>query len=98
MASLDLYVYYRVRDDDASALLARVTALQQSLARECGIVTGLKRRPESRDGRQTWMEVYLSVPPGFEAKLEQALSSQGLSSLIDGARHTEHFVDIPPCA
>lgn len=98
MASLDLYVYYRVRDDDASALLARVTALQQSLARECGIVTGLKRRPETRDGRQTWMEIYQSVPAGFEAMLDQALSDQGLSDLIEGGRHTEHFVDLPTCA
>ncbi|WP_151634809.1 DUF4936 family protein [Noviherbaspirillum aerium] len=96
--STDLFIYYRVRDEDAAALLPRVMALQQSLKQECGIVTGLKRRPETRDGRQTWMEIYLSVPTGFEARLEQALSDQGLSSLIDGARHTEHFVDISTCA
>lgn len=95
---MDLYIYYRVREEAADELLARVTALQHSLAQECGIVTALKRRPESRDGRQTWMEVYLSVPAGFEERLEQALSAQGLSALIDGARHTEHFVDLPTCA
>lgn len=95
---MDLYIYYRVREEDAPVLLSRLMALQQSLARECGIVTGLKRRPETRDGRQTWMEIYLAVPPGFESKLEQALSDRGLSGLIDGTRHTEHFVDIPTCA
>ncbi|WP_194721321.1 DUF4936 family protein [Noviherbaspirillum malthae] len=95
---MDLYIYYRVREEAAAELLPRVTALQQSLAQECGIVTGLKRRPETRDGRQTWMEIYQSVPAGFEAKLEQAMSHHGLSDLIDGGRHTEHFVDLPTCA
>ena len=94
----DLYVYYRVRPSDAPALHSRVLAMQQSLHDEYGMVAQLKRRPEEKDGRQTWMEVYANVPPEFDAALERALAQAGLSALIDGPRHTEVFVDIPACA
>ena len=95
---MDLYIYYRVRSEDAPALRVRAVDLQQRLATEHGIVAGLKRRPEEKDGRQTWMEIYQAVPPGFEAVLEQAVARDGLAALIDGQRHTEHFVDMPSCA
>lgn len=95
---MDLYIYYRVRSEDASALHDRATIMQQHLVSAHGIVAGLKRRPEEKEGRQTWMEIYLAVPPGFEAVLEEAVARDGLAALIDGQRHTEHFVDISPCA
>lgn len=94
----DLYVYYRVRPENAHALQVRVRGMQQVLAGEYGIVAQLKRRPEEKDGRQTWMEVYMAVPPDFEAALERALAQAGLTGLIDGQRHTEVFVDISSCA
>ncbi|OWW20020.1 DUF4936 family protein [Noviherbaspirillum denitrificans] len=93
---MDLYIYYRVRGDNAPALHARVTAMQQRIAN--GVAVALKRRPEEKDGLQTWMEVYLAVPEGFEAILQDAVAKDGLAGLIEGPRHTEHFVDIPACA
>ncbi|HYD95776.1 MAG TPA: DUF4936 family protein [Noviherbaspirillum sp.] len=95
---MDLYIYYKVRREHAAGLVPRVLALQRRLGEEYGIVTGLKRRPEEKDGRQTWMEIYQAVPDGFDAALEQALAREGLQPLIDGRRNTEHFVDVSSCA
>lgn len=95
---MDLYIYYRVRSENATALQVRASAMQHRLASECGIAGSLKRRPEEKDGRQTWMEVYHTVPDGFEAMIDAAVSRDGLAKLIDGPRHTEHFMDIPACA
>ena len=94
----DLYIYYRVRSDDASKLQATVRALQQSLSREYGIATALKRRPEERQGLHTWMEIYLAVPDGFEARLGQAIDQAGLAALIEGERNMEYFLDCSTCA
>lgn len=95
---MDLYIYYRVHANNVDALRGRALSMQGSIARECGIVCELKRRPEEKDGRQTWMEVYHSVPAGFEATLGSALAQAGLAALIDGPRHTEIFVDVSSCA
>jgi hypothetical protein len=95
---MDLYIYYKVRDADASALLPRVRQLQRSLAERHAVATGLKRRPETRDGRQTWMEIYRDVPADFVAALADASEQAGIAALIDGGRHTETFVDIAQCA
>lgn len=95
---MDLYIYYRVRSDNAAALFARLDTMQQRLADQYGIVTGLKRRPEEKDGRQTWMEIYQSVPADFEAALERTVAREELLALIDGQRNTEYFVDVSPCA
>lgn len=95
---MDLYIYYRVVTEDAATLHKQVILLQQTLAREYGIVTALKRRPEEKDGRQTWMEIYHAVPDGFEAALDRAVTQTGLLALIDGQRNTEHFVDMSSCA
>ncbi|MFC7517725.1 DUF4936 family protein [Herbaspirillum sp. GCM10030257] len=96
--SMDLYIYYRVASSDAPQLQTRAEAMQQSLSREYGIVSRLKRRPAETDGMQTWMEVYLSVPADFEAVLERAVTDTQLNALIHGPRHTEHFVDVSSCA
>lgn len=95
---MDLYIYYRVRNEDAAALQVRVTAMQHRLAIDCGVAGSLKRRPEEKDGRQTWMEVYQAVPVGFEATLDAAVAHGALAELTDGPRHTEHFMEIPACA
>ncbi|KIF82539.1 DUF4936 family protein [Noviherbaspirillum autotrophicum] len=95
---MDLYIYYRVRSEHADALRAQAAAMQRCLSQEYGIVTGLKRRPEERDGRQTWMEIYQAVPDGFAAILERAAAQAGLARLIDGQRNTEYFLDVPTCA
>lgn len=95
---MDLYIYYRVDPTHAQALHSGVAAMQQCLAREYGIVTGLKRRPEEKNGRQTWMEIYQAVPDGFDAVLERGVEQAGLPALIDGPRHTEYFLDVSSCA
>jgi hypothetical protein len=95
---MDLYIYYRVRADNADLFQTTALAMQHNLARDCGIVTALKRRPDEQDGMHTWMEVYLTVAGDFEMRLNQAVAASRLSSLIDGERHTEQFLDVPLCA
>ncbi len=95
---MDLYIYYRVAEAQAAALLPQVQAMQAALAASHGMPVALKRRPESKDGLQTWMEVYGGVPAGFEHALAEAVATAGLASHISGERHTEVFVDVAPCA
>ena len=94
----DLYIYYRVRDDHAATLAPRVRAMQTALSGRHGVAGQLKRRPASAAGVQTWMEIYPAAPDQFEAALEAAAASAGLLDLTDGARHTEIFMDLEPCA
>jgi hypothetical protein len=95
---IDLYVYYKVREQDAATLAPRVRAMQAALA----LPHQLKRRPEDKDGLQTWMEVYPGVTNTFADTLAQAAAEAGLDSLINGPRRAEVFVDLPqeptPCA
>jgi hypothetical protein len=93
---IDLYVYYKVRELDAAALAPRVHAMQAELAARHGLSAQLKRRPESKDGMQTWMEVYPGVADSFPDLLAQAASRAGIDSLIGGPRRTEVFVDLTP--
>ena len=91
---IDLYVYYKVREADAAALASRVRALQAHV----GVPAQLKRRPDARDGLQTWMEVYPGVDDGFPARLDAAASAAAVAGLIDGPRRAEIFMDLPTCA
>lgn len=95
---IDLYVYYKVREQDAAALAPRVRAMQAALA----VPHQLKRRPRGKDGLQTWMEVYPGAADGFAAVLEQAAAGAGIEALIEGPRRAEIFVDLEaeaaPCA
>ena len=95
---MDLYIYYRAAVIDAPAILVEAAALQRLLHDACGVQSTLKRRPEAVDGRHTWMEVYYAVPEDFARQVERMLSQTGLISLVDGTRHTEFFLDCPPCA
>ncbi|MEG1053059.1 MAG: DUF4936 family protein [Janthinobacterium sp.] len=94
----DLYVYYQVKEEHAQALEARVRAMQAKLAAASGVAPQLKRRPDSKDGLQTWMEIYPVVGEGFTELLAGASDEAGLLSLTAGVRHTEVFMDLPPCA
>jgi hypothetical protein len=94
----DLYVYYRVKCEDAEALQARVLAMQASVAGQCAAGAALKRRPESKDGQHTWMEVYYGTQEGFGNLLDEAVARAGLSDLIQGPRHMEIFLDYSACA
>jgi hypothetical protein len=93
---IDLYVYYKVRELDADALAPRVRALQADIAARHGVQGQLKRRPEARDGVQTWMEVYPAVGADFGALLADAASRAGFDALLAGPRHAEIFVDLIP--
>jgi hypothetical protein len=90
---MDLYVYYKVSELQAAALAPRVRAMQAALAAG-GVAVQLKRRPESKDGMQTWMEVYPGVNEAFEAELAEAAAHAGLADLIAGPRRSEVFVDL----
>jgi hypothetical protein len=91
---IDLYVYYKVREEDATRLGPRVRAMQAQL----GATGQLKRRPEAREGLQTWMEVYPDAPEGFDAIVERAALAAGLHTLTQGPRRSEIFTDLTPCA
>ncbi len=94
---IDLYVYYKVRAEDAPALAPRVRAMQARLARD-GAACQLKRRPGERDGLQTWMEVYPATTEAFAGAVEGAASEAGLAEFIQGPRRSEVFMDLPTCA
>jgi hypothetical protein len=93
---MDLYVYYKVREQDAVALAPRVRAMQEALGASHGVARQLKRRPEARDGMQTWMEVYPGVLDAFADALERAAAQAGFDGLIAGPRRAEVFVDLEP--
>jgi len=95
---MDLYIYYKVDPAAAADLAARVAAMQAGLCASQRVAAALRRRPGEQDGKQTWMEIYPDVAPGFDAALAQALSENGIAGLISGPRHTEIFVEIQACA
>jgi hypothetical protein len=94
----DLFIYYQVRDADAAALSLRVRAMQARLCAERHVAGQLKRRPQARDGLQTWMEIYPATTDDFDAALSAAAHDAALSELISGERHTEIFTDVDTCA
>ena len=94
----DWYVYYRVKVALADQLQLRVIAMQARLHDELGIVCALKKRPQVRDEQHTWMEVYLATPGNFGDILARELLAAKVEELIDGERHTEHFLDVTSCA
>ena len=95
---MDLFIYYKVRDADAASLQTAVAAMQAQLAAQFAVKSALKRRPESNDGVQTWMEVYPAAPGNFAATLADAVERAGLSQWTVGTRHVEAFLDVVPCA
>jgi hypothetical protein len=94
----ELYIYYQVTDVHAVKLLPLVRDMQATLARAHGIGVGLKRRPESEQGLQTWMEIYTGTAPGFGDQLDLAAAAAGIDDLVEGRRHTEVFTEMLPCA
>jgi hypothetical protein len=95
---IDLYVYYKVRDEHAARLEPLVRAMQARLQGGHGVAVQLKRRPEAKDGVQTWMEVYPGVAADFMSVLAQTEREAGLAELIDGSRRAEVFTDLTACA
>lgn len=92
---IDVYVYYRVRDENAAQLRARVLSMQAGLAARFQVHASLKRRSDEPPGTQTWMEIYSATKEGFLPALHDAAHRAQLP--IEGERHIETFVDVP-CA
>ncbi|MBB3211993.1 hypothetical protein FHW67_001261 [Herbaspirillum sp. Sphag1AN] len=95
---MDLYIYYRVPSNKASLLQRQVLALQAMLKQGTGVSAELKRRPQELEGKHTWMEIYRDVPPDFERVLNDTIATAGLDDVIEGERHSEHFMDFSSCA
>lgn len=85
-----LYVYYRIRADDAEAARAEVAALQAHLGSFCGRAPRHMLRCE--DGAM-WMEVYEDVrqPETFVDAMQNCLNELGLDILRRSERHLECF-------
>ena len=93
----ELYVYYRVRETDATAARAAVLAMHDGLrlSQPGLIVRLLTRSGTGDDGPQTWMESY-SMPgeaQGVGSGLEALIETQaaGWAHLVEGPRHVEAF-------
>ena len=69
----DIFVYYRVREENASELRARVLSMQAGLAARFRVAASLKRRSDEPGGSQTWMEIYAAAPAGFLPALHHAV-------------------------
>ncbi|MFM7485139.1 MAG: DUF4936 family protein [Burkholderiaceae bacterium] len=63
----DIYVYYRVRTELAALMLPHVREMQKRLSDVYGVETMLKRRPEEKDGAQTWLRFIPRYPRIFSA-------------------------------
>lgn len=94
MSTVELYIYYRVRDP--ATAVPRVRAMQAALAADTGVTARLMRRSDDAPSETTTlMEVYagLADPAGFEAALQRAVVAHALHEvLVPGTqRHTERF-------
>ena len=49
--------------------------MQSALLSTHGVSSSLKRRPEEKNGEQTWMETYHAAPEDFLVTLDAAASS-----------------------
>jgi hypothetical protein len=94
---VDLYVYYKLRDKDSAEALLAARAMQARLAARWHVAGQLKYRTGSEPGLSTWMEVYPSVPPGFQDSLQAEANATGLAALAVGGRHAEVFMDFLSC-
>lgn len=96
----ELFIYYRVRSDQAVAALAAARSFQARLGEAFPeLRMRLLQRPEATDGCQTWMETYatdpMNAPQGITPPLEAAIESLAQAALLPylvGPRHTEAFI------
>ncbi len=93
-----LFIYYRVAVTRGPGALQAVQSMQHGLReRHADLKAELLRRPEEKDGMQTWMETY-SRPGGVDAALEADIAQAAEDiqrDWIQGPRFVEAFV---PCA
>lgn len=95
---MDCYIYYKTAAKLESQVLQHQAQLNAALAEAGRPGLHLQRRPEIKDGLHTWMEIYRTVPEGFETQLDDLVQQSGLAALIHGQRHVEYFMDAISCA
>jgi len=97
MAS-QLFVYFRVRADDAAAAVAALRRLQAGwMAEDSGLRCELMQRVDEPAGHVTLMEVYRhaqGVAPAWRQRIEHEAGAT-LAHWLVGERHQELFA---PCA
>ncbi len=96
--SRDLFIYYRVPASHTKTMQKKIIDMQAALREKWPVSTALKRRPELKDGCETWMEIYAQVPDDFPSALELAVNQAQVLEHTEGHRHIETFVDIAACA
>jgi hypothetical protein len=69
--------------------------MQAKLAAASGVAPQLKRRPERKDGLQTWMEIYPVVGEGFAEQAGRCRRRGGLLALTAARAAPEVFMDLP---
>lgn len=94
----DLFIYYRVATANTKTMQKKIVDMQAALREQWPVSTALKRRPELKDGCETWMEIYTQVPDDFPSALATAVDQAQVLALTEGPRHVETFVEIPACA
>jgi hypothetical protein len=94
----ELYIYYRVDQENAAAAHAAVAVLHESLrARHPAVRARLLIRIDTTHGSETWMETYSTDPLRYADGISIAMQSDieagaaRLARLIQGPRHTEVF-------
>jgi hypothetical protein len=100
---IELFVYFRVREADAAAVLSAIVPFQAALSTaHPDLQARLLRRPETVEGLQTWMETYrctdqLQWPQGICGALRCNIDqgAPDLLPLLASPRHVERFI---PCA
>lgn len=85
------YIWYRVSRDDHDTETA-IRGMMSRLACRTGIPGRLMKK---RGEPGLWMEIYegISEVDQFARRLAQAVDEYDIDMFIDGARHTECFVD-----
>ncbi len=87
---MHLYIYYRVKTDDAETETL-IRSLQARLACRAGVKGQLLKRC---DDPLTWMEIYTDVadPQALLRLLERLVDEYDLAPFLDSERHSECFV------
>jgi len=97
-AAARVYVYYRIRAENAADVIAAVGAMQRQLqAALPGLVCSLSRRAENHADALTLMETYghaEGIDSAWRLEIERR-AREVLATWIVGERHVEVF---EPCA
>lgn len=95
----ELFIYYRLRPENAPAAEAAVRAFQAMLCEQHPqLIARLLHGADTTGTNRTWMETYSTDPArdaaGVTATLQADIESQARALLpwLDGSRHTEAFV------